>query len=163
MTTKASKLLLAAALLGPGLGVILVSCNKHESGGSGQAQDEARRANRTAGSMPAADEDYFHDMDGAVALNADEVKGRNNWIIWTGGNDRFWDRISTVSYGNLDLLKTVSSYPKLKYSRDTRWNYLGLVNEPCFDKPTGPDPNRFGLWLDKRRSDCGSDPFENES
>lgn len=163
MTTKTSKLLLAISLLGPGLGVMLVSCNRHEGGGSGQMQDEARRANRTADSLPAADEDYFHDMDSAVALNADEVKGRNNWIIWTGGNDRFWDRISTVSYGNLDLLKTISSYPNLKYSRDTRWNYLGLVNEPCFDKPTGPDPNRFGLWLDKRRSDCGSDPFENES
>ena len=27
----------------------------------------------------------------AVALTPDEVKGRNMWIVWTGGNDRFWD------------------------------------------------------------------------
>ena len=45
--------------------------------------------------------------------------------------------------------------------RDNRWNYLGLVNEPCFRKPTGPDPNRYGLWLDIARPDCPPDPFEN--
>src|SRR5262249_60673946 len=39
---------------------------------------------------------------------------------------------------------------------------LGLVNEPCFEKATGPDPQRFGLWLDRRRADCPPDPFENE-
>ena len=38
----------------------------------------------------------------------------------------------------------------MKFSRDNRWQYLGLVNEPCFEKATGPDPDRFGLWLDKR-------------
>src|SRR5262249_60986154 len=32
-------------------------------------------------------------------------------------------------------------------------------NEPCFDKPTQADPNRFGLWLDQRRADCPPDPF----
>src|SRR6185312_2373345 len=95
-------------------------------------------------------------------LTPDEVKGRNTWIVWTGGNDRFWDKISVSSFGALDFLKTVSSYPKLKFSRDNRWNYLGLVNEPCFEKPTGPDPNRFGLWLDKRSPNCPPDPFENE-
>ena len=34
----------------------------------------------------------------------------------------------------LDFLKTISSHPKLKASRDNRWEYLGLVNEPCFVK-----------------------------
>ncbi len=44
----------------------------------------------------------------------------------------------------------------------TRWKYLGLVNEPCFEQPTAPDPERFGLWLDKRvvSADCPKDPFE---
>jgi hypothetical protein len=124
--------------------------------------DEARRANRAVTSFRAADEDYFHDMDSGIALSPAEVRGRNTWIVWTGGNDRFWDTISRSSVGTLDLLKTVSSYPTLKFSRDNRWNYLGLVNEPCFEKATGPDPQRFGLWLDKRRSDCPADPFENE-
>ncbi|HKX05591.1 MAG TPA: hypothetical protein VJX71_24060 [Methylomirabilota bacterium] len=108
-----------------------------------------------------ADEDYFHDMDGGIALTPGEIKGRNTWLVWTGGNDRLWDVLSTASFGNLDFLKTVSSHPGLKFSRDNRWTYLGLVNEPCFDKATGPDPERFGLWLDKRRADCPADPFEN--
>ncbi len=123
-------------------------------------QDEARRANRSAESFPAAGEDYFHDMDGGLALGPDEVKGRNTWIVWTGGDDRFWDGISKTSFGTLDFLKTLSSHPSLKNSRDNRWHYLGLVNEPCFDKATGPDPDRFGLWLDKRRPDCPADPFD---
>lgn len=155
--TKAFWLAVALAWLSA---VVFLSCNRQHSG---HIQDEALRANRSVASMPAADEDYFHGMDSNVPLTTDEIKGRNNWIVWTGGNDRFWDNLTTTSYGNVDLLKTISSYPTLKFSRDTRWTYLGLVNEPCFDKPTGPDPNRFGLWLDKRRSDCGPDPFENES
>src|SRR4051812_35927464 len=124
--------------------------------------DEARAVKRDVASLPAADEDYFHDMDGGVALSPDAVKGRNTWNVWTGGNDRFWDVISQKSVGTLDFLKTISSHPSLKFSRDNRWQYLGLVNEPCFEKATGPDPNRFGLWLDKRRADCPADPFEDE-
>lgn len=140
--------------------ISLISCAKKEQ--PGQVLDEARRANRSAESFPAASEDYFRDMDGGIALTSGEVKGRNTWIVWTGGNDRLWDTISTRSFGALDFLKTLSSHPKLKFSRDSRWYYLGLVNEPCFEKPTGPDPQRYGLWLDKRRADCPPDPFENE-
>ncbi|MBC7929700.1 MAG: hypothetical protein H7Z38_03940, partial [Rubrivivax sp.] len=120
------------------------SCRDKEAPKAGTVLDEARVANRAASSFPAADEDYFREMDGGIALTPDEVKGRNMWIVWTGGNDRFWDGISATSFGSVDLLKTVSSHPKLKFSRDNRWHYLGLVNEPCFDKPTGPDPARFG-------------------
>jgi hypothetical protein len=100
-------------------------------------------------------------MDRGVALAPDEIKGRNTWIIWTGGNDRFWDSITNSAFGAFDLLKIVSSHPGLKYSRDTRFNYFGVINEPCFEKPTGPDPKRFGLWLDIRRPDCAPDPFAN--
>lgn len=124
--------------------------------------DEAMQAGRNVASFPAADEDYFHDMDGGGNLTVDEIKGRNNWIVWTGGNDRFWDTISVNSVGTLDLLKSISSHPSLKFSRDNRWRYLGLVNEPCFDKPSGPDPEFKGLWIDKRRGDCPPDPFANE-
>src|SRR5262249_27413752 len=99
---------------------------------------------------------------GGITLTPEQVKGRNTWNVWTGGDDRFWDDISLKSVGTLDYLKTLSSHPALKNSRDNRWKYLGLVNEPCFEKATGPDPNRFGLCLDKRRADCPPDPFENE-
>jgi len=127
-------------------------------------QDEAMRAGRDVSSLQSADEDYFHAMDGGIALTPDEVRGRNNWNVWSAGNDRFWDVISVRSAGTLDFLKTLSSHKSLKFSRDNRWKYLGLINEPCFEKASGPDPARFGLWLDKRTTgpDCPPDPFENE-
>jgi hypothetical protein len=152
--------------------------------GSDLPKDEALAANRLADSFPAADEDYFRDMDqdrnGPLTLTPAEIKGRNTWIVWTGGNDRFWDLIGATSFGSLDFLKTLSSYDpdrdpnvkpehkaeiKKRYrsSRDNRWVYLGLVNEPCFTKATGPDPKRFGLWLDTRDPSCPADPFENEA
>jgi hypothetical protein len=136
--------------------VLLVGCNK-----SGKVQDEAKQAGRTPGSFPAADEDYFTAMDNGVSLTPDEVKGRNMWIVWSGGNDRFWDVMTNASFGAFDLLKTVSSAPGLKFSRDNRWEYLGLVNEPCFTKPSGPDTTRYGLWLDQRDPKCSPDPFAN--
>jgi hypothetical protein len=147
------------------LGAIILTGCAVTAPAPGTVLDEARRADRAAASFPAADEDYFRDMDqrgaGPVALTPDEVKGRNAWIVWTGGNDRFWDTISLRGAGALDFLKTLSSHPSLKYSRDNRWYYLGLVNEPCFVKATGPDPARFGLWLDRRDPRCPPDPFEN--
>src|SRR5262250_379789 len=139
--------------------LLVAGCGKDRAG---QVLDEASRAGRTAASFPAADEDYFHDMVGGIPLSREEIQGRNTWIVWTGGNDRFWDTITVNSFGNFDLLKIVSSHASLKFSRDNRWNYLGLVNEPCFEKPTGPDPQRHGLWLDKRSAACAADPFENE-
>ena len=33
------------------------------------------------------------------------------WLVWTGGNDRFWDALTVSSFGAFDLLKTVSSHP----------------------------------------------------
>jgi hypothetical protein len=129
---------------------------------SGTVVDEAKAANRTAASFPHADEDYFHDMDGGVALTAEAIRGRNMWNVWSGGDDRFWDGLTNNTFGSLDLLKIVTSHPGQKSDRDSRWTYLGVVNEPCFDKPTGPDPDRFGLWLDKRNPACPPDPFEKE-
>ena len=131
--------------------------------------DEAQHAGRSAESFPQAAEDYFHDMDDGVALTPDEVKGRNMWIVWTGGNDRFWDRVTQNSMATFDLLKIVTSHPSQNYcdgqqcNRDTRWRWLGAVNEPCFTKPTGPDPKRFGLWLDVREANCPPDPFADEA
>jgi len=173
-----------------GLGVLLpllltlvVTYGEVAQSGWDHPKDEALAANRNAESFPAADEDYFRDMDqdktGHLALTSAEIAGRNTWIVWTGGNDRFWDLISASSFGALDFLKTVSSYDpdrdpsvtpgekaelkrRYKFSRDNRWYYLGLVNEPCFTKATAPDPKHFGLWIDVRQPHCPVDPFENE-
>lgn len=143
--------------------LVLGGCTGGPQPKPGTVLDEVRQAKRDAASIPAADEDYFHDMDGAIPLTSSEVKGRNTWIVWSGGDDRLWDKLTVSSFGALDFLKTLSSHPKLKYSRDNRWSYLGLVNEPCFEKADGPDPKRFGLWLDRRKASCPPDPFENET
>ena len=99
-------------------------------------------------------------MDGGVALTADEVRGRNAWMVWTGGDDRLWDTLTSYTFGAFDLLKILSSYPGARYSRDNRFAYLGLINEPCFSKANAPDSRHYGLWLDQRGSDCPADPFD---
>ncbi len=184
---KIKRTLRARFLLGAGL-LALVGCGK-EPGvcgtGAGNVKDEALCVGRKAESLPGADEDYFADMDYGVTKDPQAVaaalapyvpgispedavkaaaKGRNNWIAWTAGNDRLWDILSRESRGNLDFLKVLSNHPSLKqFSRDNRWQYLGLVNEPCFEKGAGPRPDRYGLWLDTRAKDCPPDPFENET
>lgn len=170
-----------------GVGLVLVwSCATVKKIESGHVRDEALVAGRDAASFPAADEDYFHDMDYGITESPEAVRvaldpyvpgisaqdaakravrGRNNWIVWTAGNDRFWDQLSRkFSLGTIDLLRTISTHPSLPHGRPDRWKYYGVVNEPCFRKPTGPRSDRYGLWLDERVSgpDCGPDPFENE-
>ena len=157
MSSLTSRRLRAAWLA---LAVSAAACGAHQPK-PGTVLDEAMRAKRTVASFPAADEDYFHDMDGALPFTKEQVQGRNMWIVWTGGNDRLWDVLSRESLGSLDFLKTISSHPTLPYSRDTRFRYLGLVNEPCYRKATAPDPSRFGLWLDGRDPSCPPDPFAN--
>lgn len=152
--------------------------------GPGGVQDEALCVGRTADSLPGADEDYYAEMDYGISLRPAELQarlaswmpgitqeqavqafaiGRNNWIAWSAGNDRMWDEISRASVGNTDFLKLVTNHPSLKFSRDNRWSYLGLVNEPCYRKGTGPREDRFGLYMDVRDPSCAPDPFENES
>jgi hypothetical protein len=152
---EASSLLLA-------LGLVVSSASLMNRARAQAVIDEARQAGRAAQSFAAADEDYFQAMDGGIVLTPDEVKGRNMWIVWTGGNDRLWDQLTNLTYGTFDLLKILSSYPGLKYRRDNRWNYFGLINEPCFTKATGPDPPHYRLWLDQRSADCPVDPYANE-
>jgi hypothetical protein len=186
MVIKSSGISIALALAGISLlaGFSGSSSATFCGTGTGEVLDEAMCVGRTAESFPGSDEDYFRDMDYGVTRDPrqlaatlapyvpgikpeDAVKavviGRNNWIVWTAGNDRLWDTLVYESRGNLDLLKTLSNYPTLKFRRSNRWNYLGLVNEPCFEQATGPRQDRYGLWLDVRKQDCPPDPFENEA
>src|ERR1051326_1294407 len=81
--------------------LLLLACGGPRPGGG---QDEASRAGRVADSFAPADEDYFRDMDvGTGPLTREEVIGRNMWLVWTGGNDRFWDRVIPYTFGNFDL------------------------------------------------------------
>jgi len=158
----------------------------------GNIEDEAKRAGRTVETMPGADDEYFVDVDkGLLAKPADgapypdeilqvaadtglepeevrkaAIRGQNMWLVWTGGNDKFWDFAALNTIGAFDLLKLASSYKvdedtehSSAYGRFNRFRWLGLINEPCFEQATGPDESRYGLWLDVRSEDCAPDPF----
>jgi len=165
---SASRLACFVVLLGLSVG----ACGSKQPE-PGTVRDEAMRAGLAPEHFVRPTPDYFKDMDfnvvagGHKPLGPEAVAGRNMWMVWTGGNDRLWDRLTIDSLGTFDLLKTISSHPKAPndttygagYGRHNRWEYLGLVNEPCFTEATGPDPNRFGLWLDVRDPGCPPDPF----
>jgi hypothetical protein len=123
-------------------------------------KDEAALAGLSDDHFRQADEDYFRDMDDGVRLSPAEVQGRNMWLVWTGGNDRFWDSMSRPTFGGFDLLKIVAPDPNGPNRRDNRWYQLGLVNEPCFSAAKSPD--QYGLWRDVRDPRCPPDPFANE-
>ncbi|MGD9656463.1 MAG: hypothetical protein AB7U61_02315 [Methylocystis sp.] len=178
-------LAVAAALAGVCGSTDAVRASQNCGSGAGNVKDEAMCVGRTAESLPGSDVDYYVDMDNGATKHPEDlakalqpylpgvtpeealkaaVIGRNNWVVWTAGNDRLWDVLNKKSFGGLDFLKTLSSHPTLKkFSRDNRWSYLGLVNEPCFKKATGPRADRFGLWLDTRDPSCAPDPFEDEA
>jgi hypothetical protein len=183
---KKTVLVLVALLLVTLLTLFVVDCIEGKKAASGTVRDEALAAGRSPESLAGAGEDYFADMDYGATHRPEEVRaaldpfvpgisaedavravarGRNNWIAWSGGNDRFWDELSRRSFGALDFVKTLSSHPSMPYGRDNRFHELGLVNEPCFEKPKAPRKDRYGLWLDVRVSspDCPPDPFENET
>jgi mono/diheme cytochrome c family protein len=145
--------------------------------GPGRMLDEARRTNRHSVNPP--DEDYFRAMDGGIDLSLEEIQGRNAWMVWSAGNDRFFDWLARQSAGSFDLLKIVSSYNPEKdphagaaqreqlkqvytFRHDNRLTVLGVVNEPCYEEAGDADPRRYGLWLDSRKLDCIPDPFTNE-
>src|SRR5215472_805653 len=173
---RGTKIFLIVSLVVVATGVLFYYLWWYKQPRPGHVKDEALLAGREASTFIAADEDQpFHDMDGGIDLiklapPTDKlalVRGRNTWMVWTAGNDRLWDKLIYKSAGALDFLKILSSHPELlmidpRFRRDKRWEYLGLVNDPCFEKATGPDPHRWGLWLDKRRADCQPDPFEND-
>ena len=124
----------------------LAGCGKEPEPGT--VLDEAMANGRDADSFPAANEDYFADMDGgykrasdpSVVLTENEVKGRNNWIVWSGGNDRFWDYMANNTFGVFDLLKIISSSPRIGYcvgpdGKDyTTSEIASLTFEQCQEK-----------------------------
>ena len=132
--------ILLLLLVGVGVGIYYIRWLNHPR--FGHVKDEAILAGRGPSSFPAADEDYFRDMDRTkdgvldlVKLAPEPfkekdpsilVKGRNSWLVWTAGNDRLWDTLIYKSAGALDFLKTLSSHPELlkidpRYSHDRRW------------------------------------------
>ena len=77
--------------------------------------DEASQSGMKPEAMKPPDEDYFQAADDGLSLTPDEVKGRDAWFVWTGGNDRFWNQLTQTSGGAFDLLRVVSSHPKIDF------------------------------------------------
>jgi hypothetical protein len=97
---------------------------------------------RRADDFPELAADVFKPLDGGIALELDEIKGRNTWNLWTGGNEQFWDRMARESFGLMDLLKTIDSR-----KRADRFKEMGLINQPGYRQATKPD--EYGLWIDE--------------
>ncbi len=77
--------------------------------------------------------------------------GRNTWVLWTAGDQTFWDYLAQHGLGTTDLLKTIDSR-----RRATRFQDMGLVNQPGFQQATQAD--QYGLWLDTGEQEDGVDP-----
>jgi hypothetical protein len=86
--------------------------------------------------------DVFKPMDGGIELTQDEIKGRNTWNLWCGGNEQFWDRMAREAYGLTDLLRMIDSR-----NRGARFKELGLINQPGYKQATKAD--QHGLWIDE--------------
>ena len=97
---------------------------------------------RKPSDFPELAADVFKPMDGGIALSAEEIKGRNTWNLWCGGDEEFWDRVAREALGLFDLIKTIDSR-----KHDTRFKELGLINQPGYRQATKPDKN--GLWIDE--------------
>ena len=88
------------------------------------------KAGLTAKDLPGSDDDYLRAMDRGLDeeavhkalpfLSKEEAwksynRGRNNWVVWTAGNDTLWDYLANNAFGAFDLLKIVSSHPGIRY------------------------------------------------
>lgn len=116
---------------------------------SGPVVDEAKAANKTPDDFPTHAYDAFAGMDGGIDLSADEIKGRNTWLMWTAGNDAFWDYLARHSLGLVDLLKLLDNR---FIPRAERFARLGLIPEPGMrpSTPAEADERFHGLQLDVR-------------
>jgi len=116
--------------------------------------DEAKAAGKTKEDFTAEDFDYFRELDMIAApgvgagelqllhLKRPEIQGRNTWMLWTGGNEAFWDWLANYNPGFIDLLKLVDFSPQ---NRWPRFADAGLIVEPGTRVPATPD--RYGLYI----------------
>ncbi len=133
------KMLTAAAVLGV-IGLAWTGCKPDPKSANSSLIDDG--GGRTPADFPELALDVFQPMDGGIALSPDEIKGRNTWNLWCGGNEQFWDRVAREALGLFDLLKTIDSR-----NRGERFKELGLINQPGFKQATKPD--KYGLWIDE--------------
>lgn len=77
--------------------------------------------------------------------------GRDTWIFWTGGNQKFL-RLASQLAGQLPASISIEFFRMLdSRNRYERFRKFGLVNEPNCERSMEPD--EFGLYLDKWNGD----------
>jgi hypothetical protein len=123
-----------------GVGLVLLFSSGCKSKSAVSLIDDG--GGRTTNDFPELAEDVFKKMDGGIALSPDEIKGRNTWNLWCGGNEQFWDRMTKEGHGLFDLLKTLDTR-----KRGSRFKDMGLINQPGYKQASKPD--KHGLWLDE--------------
>jgi hypothetical protein len=75
------------------------------------------------------------------SLSELEIRGRDTWYFWTGGNQNFFRKVAIFSDGYFDLLQVIDSR---RWGR--RFRTLGMMTDPGCTPATHPD--EYGLWLD---------------
>jgi len=113
--------------------------------------DDAKTAGKTASDFPETASHAFDAMDGGAPLSEAEMRGRNTWLLWTAGDQVFWDRMAQHGLGTADLLKAIDSR-----LRTSRFKEMGLMNQPGFEAAAKPD--KYGLWVDAGNVENGVDP-----
>jgi hypothetical protein len=136
----------AIVILGVAALTLLFFTQRHSS----IVSDDAKAAGKTVTDFPESDSLAFDAMDGGITLSGDETEGRNTWLLWTAGDQVFWDRMAQHGYGTADLLKTIDSR-----NRGHRFKDMGLINQPGLKQATVPD--QYGLWLDVGAAENGVD------
>lgn len=83
--------------------------------------------------------------------DASQRLGRDTWIFWTWGNQKFLRKVAVLS-GNLPVPVSLDFFRMLdSRNRGTRFRTLGLINEPnCY---ANNKPDEFGFYLDECRPD----------
>ncbi|HMU66622.1 MAG TPA: hypothetical protein PKE57_05740, partial [Cellvibrionaceae bacterium] len=112
--------------------------------------DTPKAEGKTPADFPQTASSWYDAMDDGVSLTDEERKGRNTWLIWTGGNQEFWNHMATHSFGTVDLLKILDSR-----KRSERFDWYGVINDPDMQQANKPDA--YGLWLDTPKGDLPKD------
>jgi mono/diheme cytochrome c family protein len=129
--------------------------------------DEAMAAGKAKEDFAADAVDYFPQMDRMappgvgigqlqpLSLTTAEIQGRNTWMLWTGGNEAFWDWLAQHGYGFVDLLKLVDFNPLREWPR---FEKAGLIVDPDMHGPRTAD--RYGLYIREPMDDAAPKPDE---
>jgi len=69
------------------------------------------------------------------------VRGQNTWMLWSEGNETFWNWLQQDGYGLADFMILLDSR-----KRSTRFRDTGMINQPGMKSSTVV--NALGLFLD---------------